>query len=166
MKQTTLSLTFPSVLFKFFSSKGKTAMFSCFQTSGIFSKWMRLRILTLLPTNPWKWRRKEGVSVLLWTVRQTRNRELGHRDEKVECEVKKALCPVRRGLILFSFSVRWKIPQWKCKRSYQVISSLINFNDRYWSSFGKVCPLCQLPLNLLWSPSLVSSRVHLNDCQV
>ena len=31
MKQTTLSLTFPSVLFKFFSSKGKTAMFSCFQ---------------------------------------------------------------------------------------------------------------------------------------
>lgn len=33
MKQTTLSLTFPSVLFKFFSSKGKTAMFSCFQTA-------------------------------------------------------------------------------------------------------------------------------------
>ena len=165
MKQTTLSLTFPSVLFKFFSSKGKTAMFSCFQTSGNFWKWMRLRILILLPTNPWKWLRK-GVSVLLWTVQQTRNRELGDRDEKVECEVKKALCPVRRGLILFSFSLGWKEPQLKCKRSYQVISSLINFYDRYWSSFGKVCPLCQLPLNLLWSPSLVSSRVHLNDCQV
>jgi len=28
-----------------------------------------------------------------------------------------------------------------------------------------VCPLCQLPLDLLRSPSLVTSRVHLNDCQ-
>ena len=121
MKQTTLSLTFPSVLFKFFSSKGKTAMFSCFQTA-LSQKWMTRRTSTHLHTNHWKWPRKGQVWALLWTV-QTRSKrqERVPREEKVAWKVKKALEPVRKDLALSSFLPRWRKLQWKFGSRCQVL---------------------------------------------
>ena len=169
MKQTTLSLTFPSVLFKFFSSKGKTAMFSCFQTELQVLKMDDTEDIDPFAYKPLKVTKKRiSVSPSQNTPnkKQKTGGEVAQR-RKSGVKSQKSPRPSQKGPgIVQLFAQMRKTPVKVRRLPSGKLRWVFTEKNNISITASQVCPLCQLPLDLLWSPSLVTSRVHLNDCQV
>ena len=166
MKQPSLSLTFP--LF-YLSSSPPKAKLQCFHVFRSTFKMDETEEIDLFAYKPLKVTKKRAsLSPTLNTPSKRRKTREGTCRKRSAAKSQKSPLPSQKGPGIVELFAQMKKTPAKVQKSLsgKRKDHLLRDFVALIHTILPVCPLCQLPLDLLRSPSTVTSRVHLNDCQV